>query len=63
MQLNAFTSEVVIVVVVVQVLSFASDIIFSLPIFVLSVVIVNNTMKNKTLETTISTLQQDDNLL
>ena len=63
MQLNASTSEVVIVVVVVQVLSFASDIIFSLPIFVLSVVIVNNTMKNKTLETTISTLQQDDNLL
>ena len=55
MQLNASTSEVVIVVVVVLVLSFASVVIF-LADFVLAVVIVDNTM-NKTLETTIATLQ------
>ena len=55
MQLNAFTSEVVIVVVVMFFLLLLI-LFFSLPIFVLSEVIVRNTMKNKTLETTISTL-------
>ena len=56
MQLNASTSEVVIVVVVVLVLSFASVVIFSSR-FCLSRSNRRQYDENKTLETTIATLQ------